>query len=78
MVCPHKACEREMVVQLPMNSSHLKISRPSFTLVQATPPKQISVPQNIVASTPMSQGLHVAVRRPNHCVYQRLIFGTGP
>ena len=37
VVCPHKAVRGDLIIQLPVNSTHLKISRPSLTVTQPTP-----------------------------------------
>ncbi len=36
VVCPHKAIRGDMTIQLPVNSTHLRISRPSLTVLEHT------------------------------------------
>lgn len=61
VLCPHKVCEDDLVIQLPANVSHLKISRPSFQLIMPQHNSIQPAPIKVTASAPISQGLHSAV-----------------
>lgn len=64
VVCPHRICEKDLVVQIPVNSSHIKISRPHFQLFRPEPHPSLTASNKVTdvdVGTSINQGLHIGV-----------------
>ena len=60
VLCPHKVCD-DLVIQLPVNSTHLRITRPGLQLLQPKPYVVETVDEKVAESVALTQGLHMVV-----------------